>query len=145
MRPLRLRLGRVVIAVAAVVGQFIPAPIVWACGDECCSASTSRSCCTRNPSAEQEPDSPCPLCGAERSERRPAAPCRCHLKARHDPATKLDGCVPLDLHDTGGCTVGRVANDDGAETTGELVRAALAAGEMIPYRPPRIVCGVWRN
>lgn len=144
MRPLHLHLARVVVACAAVFGQFIPASAVWACGESCCSASASQSCCQRIRSTEQDFDSQCPLCGPQRTEQSPAPPCHCHLKARHDSATKVDGRTALDLQHLDHFAVVRVSNDS-EETSAELTRLALAAGETIPYRPARIMYGVWRN
>lgn len=45
MFPIHVHIGRVLIACAAVVGQFIPASAVSARGKSCCSATASRSCC----------------------------------------------------------------------------------------------------
>jgi hypothetical protein len=144
MRPLRLNLVRFLVACAAVIGQFIPASAVWACGKSCCSASAQQSCCQRMLSTEQDPDSGSPLCKPQPAEQKSTPPCHCHLKARHDSATKFEGRVALDLQHPDHFAVVR-ASDDSAEASAELTRLALAAGETIPYRPPRIVFGVWRN
>lgn len=144
MPPLHLHLARVVVAWAAVIGQFIPASAVWACGESCCSASASQSCCQRIRSTEQDPDLGCPLCGPQRTEQSPAPPCHCHLKARHDSATKVDGREAIDLQHPDHFAVVRASNDS-EEIAAELRRLALAAGETIPYRPARIMYGVWRN
>jgi len=144
MFPTRLHLGRFLIACAAVIGQFIPASAVWACGKSCCSASASQSCCQRILSTEQDPDSGCPLCRPQQTDQSPAPPCHCHLKARHDSATKVEGRAALDLQHLDHFVVVRVSNDS-EETSAELTRLALAAGETIPHRPPRILFGVWRN
>jgi len=144
MRPVHLHLGRVLIAFAAVIGQFIPASAVWACGKSCCSASANQSCCQRILSAEQDFDSQCPLCRPQPAEQKSTPPCHCHLKARHESATKVEGRAALDLQHPDHFAVVRVS-DDSAEASAELTRLALAAGETIPYRPPRIVYGVWRN
>lgn len=143
MRPLYLQLIRVVVACAVVIGQFIPASAIWACGKTCCSASTSQSCCQRIRSTEQDLDSQCPLCSPQRIEQS-SAPCHCHLKARHDSATKVEGRAALDLQNLDHVAVVRVSNDS-EETSAELTRLALVAGETIPYRPLRIMYGVWRN
>jgi hypothetical protein len=144
MFPNRLHLGRFLIACVAVIGQFIPASAVWACGKSCCSASASQSCCQRTLSTEQDPDLGCPLCRPQRTEQKSPPPCHCHLKARHDSATKVAGRAALDLQHLDHFAVVRVSNDS-EETSAELTRLALAAGETIPYRPPRIMYGVWRN
>jgi len=144
MFPTRFHLGRFLIACAAVIGQFIPASAVWACGKSCCSVSVSRSCCQRLLSAEQDPDSQCPLCRPQSTEQKPAPPCHCHLKARHDSATTAEGRAALDLQAPDLFAVVRVS-DDTEGASAELMRLALAAGAIIPYRPPRIVFGVWRN
>ena len=144
MRPLYLHLVRVVVACAVVIGQFIPASAIWACGKACCSASTSQSCCQRIPSTEQDLDSQCPLCSPQRIEQSSTPPCHCHLKARHDSATKVEGRAALDLQHLDHVAVVRVSNDS-EETSAELTRLALVAGETIPYRPLRIMYGVWRN
>ena len=144
MRPHRLHFGRFLIACAAVIGQFIPASAVWACGKSCCSAQASQTCCQRILSPEQDLDSHCPLCGPQPAEQKFAPPCHCHLKARHESATKVEGRAALDLQHPDHFAVVRVS-DDSTEASAELMRLALAAGESIPYRPPRIVFGVWRN
>jgi len=144
MYPTRLRLGRFLIACAAVIGQFIPASAVWACGKSCCSASASQSCCQRILSTEQDLDSQCPLCRPQPAEQKSTPPCHCHLTARHESATMVEGRAAFDLQHPDHFAVARVS-DDSAEASAELMRLALAAGESIPYRPPRIVFGVWRN
>ncbi|MCE9629850.1 MAG: hypothetical protein K8S94_03910 [Planctomycetia bacterium] len=144
MFPTRFHAGRFLITLAAVIGQFIPASAVWACGKSCCSASASQSCCKHILSAEQDFGAQCSLCRPQQTEQRPAPPCHCHLKARHDSATTVEGHAALDLQLPDHYAVVRVS-DDSAEASAELMRLALAAGETIPYRPPRIVFGVWRN
>jgi hypothetical protein len=144
MTASRLFFGRFLVAFAAVLGQFIPAPLVWACGNSCCSASASQSCCQRPLSAEPDSDSQCPLCRAQSTELKPTPPCHCRLKARHDSATTAEGRAALDLQAPDHFAVVRVS-DESKEASSELMRLALAAGETIPYRPPRIVFGVWRN
>ena len=144
MFPTRFHCGRFVIACAAVMGQFIPAPTVWACGKPCCSVSASQSCCQRILLTERDVDTQCPLCRPQPTEQSSRPPCHCHLKARHDSATKVEGSAALDLQHPDHFVVVRVP-DDSEESSGELTRLALAAGEIIPYRPPRIVFGVWRN
>ena len=144
MDPTRLQLGRFLVACAAVIGQFIPTSAVWACGKSCCSASATQSCCQGILSTEQAPDSGCPLCRPRPIEQRSAPPCHCHLKARHDSATKVEGYAPLDLQYPDHFAVVQVS-DESAESSAGLTRLALAAGATIPYRPPRIVYGVWRN
>jgi hypothetical protein len=144
MVPSGCHFGRFLVAFVAVVGQFIPVSAVWACGKSCCSASTSQSCCKSVLSNEQDPASQCPLCRAERTDRRPAPPCHCHLKARHESATTAKGRAELDFQVSQHFEVVRIY-DDSAEASAELTRLAIAAGDTIPYRPPRIVFGVWRN
>ena len=144
MRSHRLHFGRFLIACAAVIGQFIPASAVWACGKSCCSAQSSETCCQRIQTTEQAPDSGCPLCRPRPTEQRSTPPCHCHLKARHDSATKVEGCAALDLQCPDHFAIVQVS-DESAESSAELTRLALAAGETIPHRPPRILYGVWRN
>ena len=144
MYPTRHNFGRLLIAFAAVIGQFIPASAVWACGKSCCSASASQSCCQRILSTEQDLDSQCPLCRPQPAEQKSTPPCHCHLTARHESATMVEGRAAFDLQHPDHFAVARVS-DDSAEASAELMRLALAAGESIPYRPPRIVFGVWRN
>jgi len=145
MMPGNRHFGRFLVAFVAVVGQFIPASAVWACGESCCSASASQPCCKSVLSNEQDAASPqCPLCRAERTDPRPAPPCHCHLKARHEAATTAHGRAELDLQGSQHFEFVRIG-DDSAEPSAELMRLALAVGDTIPYRPPRIVFGVWRN
>lgn len=136
--------GRFLIAFVAVAGHFIPASAVWACGKSCCSAWASHSCCQRILTNDQDLGSQCPLCRPQPTEQRSTPPCHCHLRARHDSATKAEARVALDGQHPGSFAVGRIS-DESAEAADELTRSALAAGETIPYRPPRIVYGVWRN
>lgn len=144
MRPLHLHLCRLLVAFAAVAGQFIPASAVWQCGKSCCSASASESCCQRILSTEPDLDSQCPLCRPQPAEQKSTPPCHCHLKARHESATKVEGRAALDLQHPDHFAVVRLS-DDSAESSAKLMRSVLAAVETIPYRPPRIVFGVWRN
>lgn len=144
MVPSGYHFGRFLVAFVAVVGQFIPASTVWACGKSCCSASASQSCCKSVLSNEQDLASQCPLCRAERTDPSPAPPCHCHLKARHESATTANGRAALDVQDLHHFECVPLS-DDSAEASAELMRMALAAGDTIPHRPPRIVFGVWRN
>lgn len=144
MIPIRVSVGRFLVACAAVLGQFVPAPVVWACGKSCCSASLSPGCCGRILSVDQDLGSQCPLCRPHATEQTTAPPCGCHLKARHDSATKVESRGTLDLRHPDHFAVVRVS-DDSKEACAELTRLALAAGKTIPYRPARIVFGVWRN
>lgn len=143
MYATHIHLSRFLIALAAVIGQFVPASAAWACGKSCCSGSASQRCCSQVGPAEQGLDSECLLCSPQPVEECPP-PCYCHQKARHDSATKVEACRPLDLQQPDQFAVVRVY-DDSAEASAELMRLALAAGEIIPYRPPRILFGVWRN
>lgn len=143
MYATHIHLSRFLIAFAAVIGQFVPASATWACGESCCSGSASQSCCTQVGPAEQDLDSECLLCSPQPVEGC-APPCYCHQKARHDSATRVEACRPLDLQQPDQFAVVRVC-DDSAEPSAELMRLVLAAGEIIPYRPPRILFGVWRN
>jgi hypothetical protein len=140
----RFLVADLAIGYLAIGGQFIPASAVWACGKTCCSASASQSCCKNFPSTEQDLDSACPLCATQRTDQRHAPPCHCHLKARHNSATTAKGRAALDLQAQDQAAVVRLT-DDSAGASAELTRLALAAGDTIPYRPPRIVYGVWRN
>lgn len=144
MSSSQLFFGRFLIALAAALGPFIPAPLVWACGSSCCSASASQSCCQRTLSEQPNSDSQCPLCRPQSTEQKPAPPCHCHLKARHDSATIAEGRATLDLQAQDQFAVVLVA-DHTKGASAELMRLALAAGDTIPYRPPRIMFGVWRN
>jgi hypothetical protein len=144
MLPSGCHFVRFLVAFVAVAGQFIPASAVWACGKSCCSASASQSCCKSGLSTEQDLAPQCPLCRAERTDPRPAPPCHCHLKARHESATTGSGRAALDLQGPDHFAVVQVS-DESAESSAELTRLALSAGETIPHRPPRILYGVWRN
>lgn len=138
-----IHLRRFLIAFVAVVGQFVPASAAWACGKSCCSGSEGQSCCTQVGPAEQDLDAECLLCSPQPIEG--CAPlCYCHQKARHDSATKAEACRPLDLQQPDHFEVVRVY-DDSAEASAALMRLVVAAGEIIPYRPARILFGVWRN
>jgi len=143
MYPTHIHLSRFLIAFAAVIGQFVPASAAWVCGEFGCSGSASQSCCTQVGPAEQDINLQCSLCSPQPVEGS-APPCYCHQKARHDSATKVEACRPLDLQQPDHFAVVRVY-DDSAEASAELMRLVLAAGEIIPYRPPRILFGVWRN
>ena len=136
MLPLRFHFGRFLIACSAIIGQFIPASAVWACGKSCCSAQASQTCCQRVQTTAQAPDSGCPLCRSQPTEHRSTPPCRCHLNARHDSATKVEGIGAPDLQRPDHFAVVQVS-DEPTESSAELMRLVLAAGATVPYRPPR--------
>jgi hypothetical protein len=135
---------RLLVVTAAVIGQLVSASAACACEKPCCSAPTETSCCASILSGEPDACSPCPLCGPQRCEEVPSPPCHCQLQTRHDSAATAEGRTVRDLRQSDAvCHV--LAVEDSSPSSGELNRVVLAASQTIPYRPPRIVFGVWRN
>lgn len=131
-------------AFLAVVGQLAFAGSSHFCDMPCCATRGAASCCQTPTPAPDLGEAHCPLCheAEERPEQR--VPCRCQLDTRHEDAATTPARASIDLRAIDQVVVATL-HDVTIRPTPEFCRRIIDESREIPYRPPRIVLGVWLN
>lgn len=137
-------LARTAAAFFAVVAQLVFAGSAHFCDMPCCASTSAAKCCQVLTRAPADIDSQCPLCREAEKEQEQPVPCRCQLDARHDAAATSVARTSIDLRAIDQVVVAAI-NDVAARTAAQSIRRIVDENREIPYRPPRIEFGVWRN
>jgi hypothetical protein len=136
--------ARIAAACLAVVGPLAAMSMGHFCDMACRANPAAANCCQTKPKVADDADSHCPLCHEAEREQEQRVPCRCHPNSRHDEAATSPPCTSIDVRAIDQVVVATV-HDTPSRLTAELIRRMIDESREIPYRPSRIVFGVWRN